>query len=97
MELLFDDREYDRLEVDPAYTRGLPASVVGLYRSRLHLLRAARDESDLQAMRCLRFQALETSSKSQHSIHLDEQHCLVVELRPHPTALCIVEVRTIRK
>lgn len=97
MELLFDDRDYDRLEVDSAYTRGLSASVVTLYRSRLQLLRAARDDGDLQAMRCLRFQRLETSSKFHHSIHLDEQHCLVVELHPHSTALRIVEVRTVQK
>lgn len=94
MELSFDDTDYDRLEVDPAYTHGLPASVVALYRSRLQILRAARDESDLQAMQCLRFHPLETAFDSKYSIHLGEQHCLIVELQAHSRDLQILEVRT---
>jgi plasmid maintenance system killer protein len=97
MELLFDELDYDRLEVDSTFTFGLSASVVALYRSRLQLLRAARDNRDLQAIRCLRLQRLEISSKFRNSIHLDEQNCLVVELRPHSTVLRIVEVRTVQK
>lgn len=95
MELSFADTDYDRLEVDPQYSHGLPASVVALYRSRLQLLRAARDASDIEALKCLRFRPLETRSNSRHSVHLDDKHCLVVELQEQSpaAALLIVEVR----
>lgn len=96
MELSFADTDYDRLEVDPTYTHGLPASVVTLYRSRLQLLRAARDASDLRALKCLRFHPLETHSDSRHSVRLDDQHCLIVELHEQSpaAALLIVELRS---
>lgn len=95
MELSFADTDYDRLEVDSAYSHGLPASVVALYRSRLQLLRATHDASDLEALKCLRFRSLETPSNSRHSVHLDDQHCLIVELHAQSNAvgLLIIEVR----
>lgn len=80
MELVFADYDYDRLEVDSGYTRGFSEGVVALYRGRLQLLRAAHDERDLTAMECLRFQPL-PRSRRQHSVHLDEQYSLIVELQ----------------
>lgn len=95
MELSFADTDYDRLEVDPTYTHGLPAPLVALYRGRLQLLRAAQDARDLRALKCLRFHPLEADSGSRHSVHLDDQHCLIVELHEQSStpALLIIEVR----
>jgi len=95
MELIFENQAYDRLEVDVNYTHGLPVDIVGLYRGRLQLLRAARDEHDLAAMRCLAFRALQSRSRQQHSICLNNRYCLIVELhkRPGEAVLEIVEVR----
>jgi toxin HigB-1 len=95
MELSFIDKDYDRLEVDVGYSHGLPAAVVGLYRSRLQLLRAARDEHDLASMRCLAFRPLNARSRRHHSIRLNNQYCLIVELqrRRGDAFLQIEEVR----
>jgi proteic killer suppression protein len=95
MELIFNDDGYDRLEVDASYSHGLPTAVVSLYRSRLQLLRAARDEHDLASMRCLALRPLNAPSRRHHSIRLNNQYCLIVELkkRPGDTFLQIVEVR----
>jgi plasmid maintenance system killer protein len=95
MELSFAHTDYDRLEVDPTYTHGLPGSLVALYRGRLQLLRAAQHTKDLRTLKCLRFHPLEADAGSRHSVHLDDQHCLVVELREQSSApvLLIVEVR----
>jgi len=95
MELIFEDKAYGRLEVDASYSHGFPAAVVGLYRSRLQILRAARDERDLAAMRCLVFRPHQARSRRQHSIRLNNQYCLIVQLqrRPGETVLGIVEVR----
>jgi proteic killer suppression protein len=95
MELYFYDSSYDRLEIDRAYTHGLPAPLVTLYRKRLQLLRAARDVADLAAMRTLRLVTLATHPNRTLSVHLSRPYCLIVELRErtNPSALWIVEIR----
>jgi plasmid maintenance system killer protein len=95
MELVFNEKAYDRLEVDASYTHGFSQIVVGLYRSRLQLLRAAQDEQDLKALKSLSFLPLPQRSPPQHAIRLDDVHTLVVELQQLPSrvALNIVEVR----
>jgi plasmid maintenance system killer protein len=81
MELLFEDKAYDRLEVDGDYSHGFASPVVDLYRSRLQLLRAAHAERDLTAMRCLCFKPLRARSSRQHSIQLNAQYHLIIELQ----------------
>jgi plasmid maintenance system killer protein len=84
MELIFEDRTYDRLEVDPSFSNGFAAPVVASYRSRIQLLRAAHAERDLTAMRCLSFQQLPARSRRQHSIRLDSHYRLLIELQRQP-------------
>lgn len=85
MELIFGDKDYERLEADPSFTHGFSAPVVTLYRSRLQLLRAAHAERDLTAMRCLCYQpSLSTRSRRRHSIRLNSSHSLIIELRRRP-------------
>lgn len=94
MELTFEDKAYDRLEVDASYSRGFPAAVVTLYRSRLQLLRAAHDHRDLTAMRCLYFHSLPGRSRRQHAIRLNDEYSLIVELQTQlGTAARILVVR----
>lgn len=81
MELVFEDKAYDRLEVDADFSHGFSAPVVALYRSRLQLLRATHAEYDLTAMQCLCFRPLPPRSRRQHSIRLNSQFRLIVELR----------------
>ena len=84
MELIFEDKAYDRLEVDPSFSHGFSAPVVALYRSRLQLLRAVHAERDLTAMRCLSFRPVPARSRRHHSIHLDTHYRLIVELQRRP-------------
>ncbi len=95
MELYFLDSSFDRLEVDRAYSHGLPAAVVTLYRKRLQLLRAARDVADLAAMRCLRLGPAGAHPNRRFSVHLNRSYRLMVELRQqtNPSALWIVDIR----
>jgi plasmid maintenance system killer protein len=81
MELIFEDKAYDRLDVDPSFSHGFAAPIVASYRSRIQLLRAAHAERDLTAMRCLSFQSLPARTPRQHSIHLDSHYRLIVELQ----------------
>jgi proteic killer suppression protein len=95
MELYFHDPSYDRLEADREYLHGFPVSVVSQYRKRLQLFRAARDERDLAAMRCLRFSQLEARSGRKYSVHLNNHYRLIIELRPRSDrrVLWVVEVQ----
>ena len=81
MELIFEDKDYDRLEVDAGFSNGFAVPVVALYRSRLQLLRAVHAERDLTAMRCLGIKPLPARSRRQHSIRLDSRYHLIVELQ----------------
>jgi toxin HigB-1 len=95
MEVTFSDPAYDRLETDRSYTHNLPSSVVSAYRMRLQLLRAARDENDLAAMRCLCLRPLQARSQRRRTIQLDSEYRLVLEVlrRSGEVVVRIVEVR----
>jgi proteic killer suppression protein len=80
MDLSFKDDEHDRLETDGTFTHGLRPAVVEAYRSRLQLLRAASNDRDLIAMRCLRLKALPKTDKPLYSIHLIDQYRLIIAL-----------------
>ena len=95
MELVFHDEAYDRLEVDGSYSHGFSASVVVQYRSRLQLLRAAQDERDLKALACLNYRPVSPRSRRQHSIRIDDNHCLIIEVQQLPArhVLKVLEIR----
>lgn len=81
MEVYFEDDSYDRLYVDRGYSAGFSPQIVSLYRRRVQILRAARDENDLAAMQCLNVVRTGANPGHRLSIRLDDQHRLLVELR----------------
>lgn len=95
MRVFFHDKCYERLEIDASYEHGLPAQVVTVYRKRLQVLRAVRNEADLGAMSCLRFAGVDAHSGNKYAIHLNDEYRLIVELRmeANGNVLWIVGVR----
>lgn len=81
MEVDFLDADCDRLEVDPTFSAGLPGVIVSAYRKKMQFLRGAHDERDLYASRGLNFEALQGSRSHQHSIRLNRQWRLILEMR----------------
>ena len=81
MEIEFDDPDLDRLEVDPRFAAGFPPAVVKGFRKAIGFIRQAVDERDLYAMRGLNFKPLERDRAGQHSMKLNDQWRLIVELR----------------
>jgi plasmid maintenance system killer protein len=96
MELVFNDKGYDRLEVDPTYTHGLPEAVVASYRSRLQLLRATRDEGDLAAMRSLYFRPFSVRGRRLNVIRLTHEYLLVLEVQRRQDDVCL-QIMDVRK
>ena len=80
MEVSFRDSTLDRLETDPAFTGGYPQGIVKAFRRRLQGIRAATDERDFYRMKSWHFEKLKGKRQHQHSIRLNEQIRLLLEL-----------------
>lgn len=81
MEVEFDDPSLDTLETDPTAGAGWGQAVVRGFRKVMQAIRAAADERDLYALRGLRFEKLKGDRQCQHSLRINDQWRLIVELR----------------
>jgi toxin HigB-1 len=77
----FDDSDLDRLEVDATFDAGFEPAIVRGYRKVMQVIRAASDERDLYRLKGLRFEKLKGKRKHQHSLRINDQWRLIVELR----------------
>lgn len=80
MQAEFDDGELERLETGGAAPGYDPAVVRG-FRKVMNAVRAAVDERDLYALRGLRFEKLKGNRSHQHSLRINDQWRLIVEIR----------------
>jgi len=80
MEVTFADDDYEKLEFEAAFTGGWSASIVASFRRKMQLIRAAVDERDFYAMKSLHYEKLAGNRQHQHSMRLNEQYRLVVEV-----------------
>ena len=69
------------METDPSYNGGYPPGIVKAFRKRMQLIRNAKDERDLYAIKGNRFEKLKGDRAHQHSMRLNDQMRLVVELK----------------
>lgn len=81
MEVEFDDPDLDELETDPKAGAGYAPAVVRGYRKVIQAIRAATDERDLYQLRGLGFEKLKGDRQDQHSLRLNKQWRLIIELR----------------
>jgi len=80
MKVVFTSNDLDRLEVESSFTGGLSQALVRAYRSRLNIIRQARDERVFYALKSLHYHKLEGKRKHQHSMNLNDQFRLILEL-----------------
>jgi proteic killer suppression protein len=94
MDVEFDDDDLDRLETDAQFTAGLSQEIVRAYRKRMQQIRAFLDERDFYAAKALHFEKLRGNREGQHSIRLNMQWRLILEIRgEHPCKVIgIVEI-----
>lgn len=94
MEVAFVDADLDRLETDAKYTAGHSQEIVRAFRKRMQQIRAFRDERDFLAVRSLNFEKLKGNREGQHSIRLNLQWRLILEIRgDHPCKVIgIIEI-----
>lgn len=92
MDVEFADPRLDRLETDAAFDMGLPAAVVTMFRKRMQQIRAAVDERPFRNLKSLHFEKLKGKRAHQHSMRLNKQYRLVLELRGRGTNKVVVIV-----
>lgn len=80
VEVRFKDDRLDRLETDPGYSAGFSQAVVSAFRKRMQQIRAAIDERAFYALKSLRFEKLQGNRDHQHSMRLNDQMRLIIEL-----------------
>jgi proteic killer suppression protein len=80
MEIMFRSDELDKLETDPAFTAGYGREIDKAYRKRIQIIRAAKDERDLYAIRGNRFEKLRGDRSHQYSLRLNDKMRLIVEI-----------------
>ena len=81
MDVTFKDESLDRLETDATYSAGFSDGIVKAYRKAMQHIRAASDERMFYTRRSFRFEKLHMDREGQHSMRLNDQWRLVVELR----------------
>lgn len=81
MDIEFKDPDLDRLETDATFTAGYAASLVKAFRKRLGAIRAALDERDFYMHKGNHFEKLKGDRSHQHSMRLNDQWRLILELR----------------
>lgn len=80
MEVRFATTDLKRLEEDPEFDGGFAKEIVRKYRMRLQFIRSAIDERDFYAMKSLHYEKLQGKRSHQHSMRLNIQWRLVVEI-----------------
>ncbi|MEX0727668.1 MAG: type II toxin-antitoxin system RelE/ParE family toxin [Planctomycetaceae bacterium] len=94
MEVRFANKILQRLEQDIDFTAGFAKDIVRAFRMRMQFIRAATDERAFYAMKSLHFEKLHGDRKHQHSMRLNSQWRLIIEIeKGQPkNRLVIVEI-----
>jgi toxin HigB-1 len=77
-------QELRRIDQDAGYTGGYAPGIVRAFRMRMQVIRSARDETDFYALKSLHFEKLKGKRKHQHSMRLNKQLRLILEIAKHP-------------
>ena len=80
MEIEFADEELERLGANPQDTGGFPPGIAKAFRKRLWFISQAAGVSDLHAVHGARFEKLKGDRAGQHSMRLNDQWRLILEL-----------------
>src|SRR4051812_30108695 len=81
MEIEYKNPDLDRLETDIGFTAGVSQEIVRAFRKRIQAIRAALDERDLYAIRGNRYEKLKGNRSHQHSMRLNDQWRLIIEIK----------------
>ncbi len=79
-EVRFKDESLEKLEKDAQLDTGYQPGIGKTFRKRMQLIRSAADERDFYALKSLHYEKLKGKRKHQHSMMLNGQWRLIVEV-----------------
>src|SRR5688572_11320216 len=94
MDAEHDDSDLGRVEAEPDFNGGLNIALVRAFRKVMNLIRSVRNETELYRWKSLHFEKLCGKRDYQHSLRLNDQWRLIVEIRERPGAnnnVCIIK------
>src|SRR5690348_13320024 len=80
MEVVHRDAKLERLEADSTFTGGHPPGIVKAFRKKMQSIRSAADERDIRDIKSNHFEKLQAPRDHQHSIRLNDQWRLILEI-----------------
>lgn len=80
MEVRFNDKGLERLYFESGSYGGLSQGLARAFRKVVKFIIDAEDERDFRTMRSLNFERLKGSRGSEHSLRLNDQFRLIVEI-----------------
>ena len=94
MEVRLEDGKLESLETDPSLDGGYAPGIGSLFRRRMQLIRAAKDERDFYAMKSLHFEKLKGNMAGKYSMRLNDKWRLILkfERQDHGKVVVIVAI-----
>lgn len=80
MNVEFANKDLADVEFEADATAGLSQPIIKAFRRRMQQIRAAPDERQFYANRGMKFEQMSGKRKHQHSMRLNDQYRLIVEL-----------------
>lgn len=81
VDVMFADDDLKRLYSDATYApKGISVAIIRAFRKVTQYARDAKDERDLREWKSLHFEQLKGNRSHQHSLKLNDQFRLIVEL-----------------
>jgi proteic killer suppression protein len=90
VKLRYQNSRLAELEVNPGFDGGYAEAVVRGFRKRVQQIRNADDERTLRAYKSLHFEKLKGNRRHQHSLRINDQYRLVMELVGHGADTTVV-------
>ncbi len=94
MEVEFENSDLGKLETDANFTANFGAPIIRQYRKVMQIIRAAVDERDIRACKSLHLEKLKGKRDHQHSLRLNDQWRLIIEIRSDvpPKIIAIISI-----
>ncbi len=80
MDVRHDDADLARIEQDPSYRGKFDVPRVRAFRKVMNIVRSVQNEAELRQWKSLRLEKLKGKRQHQHSLRLNDQWRLIIEL-----------------
>jgi toxin HigB-1 len=89
-----DNKTLQRIDEEPDYNGGFDRALVRAFRKRMQFIRAAANETDFYQIKSLHFEKLKGKRSHQHSMRLNDQFRLILEIEKddHGNTVVVIDI-----